>query len=156
MEMGMQMDVLGWQATRWGMTSEEIISIVGSANIRRGNRKQYKGSYAELTIPDVKIETFPFDVIFQMADDNDRLHQVLITHDDLDLADPQRAFEAARRMLTERFGKPERVGTTDAWLWAFKSTYIYLEKIYLPDIVGSAYIRFRPANRADQPTISAF
>jgi hypothetical protein len=97
------LDVLGWQNTRWGMDSKEIIAAVGP-ELREVPRQQWGSVYSEMSIPEVKIGAYTFFVAFQM-DQTDRLAQVLIRHDFADVdGEPVGAFGAAKSQLSERFG----------------------------------------------------
>jgi len=58
-------DLPGWQNTRWGMDSKEIIAAVGP-ELREIPRQQYGPFYSELSIPKVKIGAYTFSVVFQM------------------------------------------------------------------------------------------
>jgi hypothetical protein len=139
-------DVLGWQQTRWGMTNDETIAVVGS-DIRKGSRTgggDGDSWYSELSIPDVRIGEYPFFVEFQMDKFTGTLTRVMIKHDgELD-KEPIGAFNTARRVLSERFGQPKRDGTSDTLVWAFSTTTIMLTMFYIEDIMSVVGIGFHP------------
>ncbi|WP_092090416.1 hypothetical protein [Bradyrhizobium brasilense] len=148
-------DVPGWQSTRWGMQNTEIIAAVGSENLKIDPREQYGSFYSEISIPEVKIGEHSFHVVFQM-DGDDRLAQVLIRHDSD--REPVRAFTAAKSLLSERFGSPERQGTTDEFFWRFPTTTISLSTIFLRGIsLSHVVIVFIPtANIKPKRSVAAF
>ena len=150
------LDVLGWQNTRWGMDSKEIIAAVGP-ELREVPRQQWGSVYSEMSIPEVKIGAYTFFVAFQM-DQTDRLAQVLIRHDFADVdGEPVGAFGAAKSQLSERFGTPERKGTANEFHWSFPTTTISLAMMrgnFLPSMV---FIQFIPtANLKPKHTVAAF
>jgi hypothetical protein len=150
-------DVPGWQSTRWGMDSKEIIAVVG-AELRETPRQQYGSFYSELSIPEVKIGAYTFFVAFQM-NEGDRLAQVLIRHDAED-ADRETvgAFGAAKSQLSERFGTPEREGTANSFHWSFPTTTISLSMLGGNNLMPSmVFITFVPtANLKPKRIVAAF
>jgi hypothetical protein len=140
-------DLPGWQQTRWGMTESEIIEAVGSARLRRIPREIGNNWYAELTIQNVEIGRFPFDITFQMANDTDRLQQVIIRHEASPNKEPTSEFRSTMQILSERFGQPQRVGTSDSWSWTFPTTTIYLDTFCIEDMASFIAIRFTPSDR---------
>lgn len=149
-------DVFGWRSTRWGMTKSEILNAVGSNNVTETARRDFESLYSELEIKSVKIGEFYFRVFFQMAAKTQRLRQVLIQYEDLNLSDPHTAFRTAEKILSEKFGKPARVGTSDEWVWQFPTTEIFLNKFYMPEIASEVHIRFRPATVRHSSEMAAF
>jgi hypothetical protein len=81
-----------------------------------------------------------------MEDETDRLTQVLVSYKDTELSDPRGVLGVARCVLTERFDKPERVGTADIWQWSFRTTHIELSMTYLPGVLSCVSIRFFPTD----------
>jgi hypothetical protein len=143
-------DVLGWQQTRWGMTADEIIAAVGS-HIRKVPREGGDGDswYSELCIPDVEIGDYPFFVQFQMDKVTGTLRRVVIKHEgELD-KEPTGALNTARRVLSERFGKPKREGTSDTLVWAFPTTTIDLS---MSNILAQVSVAFNPTSIAPTQT----
>ena len=149
-------DLLGWQNTRWGMTGDEIVRAVGADVVKRSERQRYHGAYSVLCIPNVSIGSHSFKVMFQMDEASERLSQVLVSYEDLELSDPRGVFEVARCVLTERFDKPERVGTAEIWQWTFETTYIELSMTYLPGVLSGVCIRFFPADGQNSHFVAAF
>src|SRR5947209_7188490 len=150
-------DLLGWQQTRWGMSEAEIIVSVGKEQLKKTPRQKYQGMYSDLMIPSVDVGKIPFDIIFQMEEASNQLSQVLVSN----IGDPQLgcagAVAAARKLLTERFGTPERIGSSDGWQWVFPTTTIEIFALEIEDISADTYVRFFPTKtgRASKQT-SAF
>jgi hypothetical protein len=150
-------DLPGWQQTRWGMTESEIIEAVGSERLRRIPREVGNNWYADLTIQNVEIGRFQFDITFQMANDTHRLQQVMIRHEAPADKEPTTEFRSTMQILSERFGSPTRLGTSDTWAWSFPTTTIYLDTFCLQDMASYVAIRFSPSNRrANSKDIAAF
>ena len=141
-------DLLGWQQTRWGMTEAEIVLAVGANRLERIERAKYQNMYADLVVPLVEVGKYRFDVIFQMDNQSDKLAQVIVTHD----ADP--SFEStgprdqAIEILSEKFGRPSRVGTSDTWRWHFPTTTIDVVHVHIPDNIAKISVRYFPTSRS--------
>jgi hypothetical protein len=149
-------DVLGWQNTRWGMTEKEIIEAVSMENLQISQPQNFEGSYSTLSITNTKIGDFYFDVLFQMSKEDDCLIRVLIRCEELKPDGyPARQFTAAKKILSERFGQPTRVGTTDDFQWKFPTTTITLSVIFIADLYSLVAISFMPTGSVS-PSISAF
>ena len=60
-------DLLGWQQTRWGMTNEEIVAVVGSQHLRKQEREGGPKDfwYCDLVIQNVDIGGFFFNIQFR-------------------------------------------------------------------------------------------
>ena len=89
---------------------------------------------------------------------DEALSQALIRHqaDDVDRA-PLGAFRAAQSILSERFGNPRRLGTSNAFVWEFPTTTIELETFFIEGVVSEVPIRFFPsAPGASKPPPAAF
>ena len=132
---------------RWGMTRSELIAAVGVEHLRTTPRQLFKDAYTELIIPRVEIGRYDFEIQFQMSIAADRLQQVLIRHEGDLATEPRGAHSAALKVLTERFGRPQRVATSDEMLWPFKTTTIYLDMLYNQDVMAYVAIRFRPSGQ---------
>jgi hypothetical protein len=151
-------DLEGWQQTRWGMTTGEIIEAVGKENLRRVEEtRSFNEFYADLTIPNVAIGQYEFDVVFQMGNETDRLEQVLISYEEDPDRSPTSAFKAALKLLTEKFGSPERIGTSDEFQWRFPTTTIEASTMFVEGVASSVHIRFFPSEEsASRTQIAAF
>lgn len=150
-------DLPGWQHTRWGMTESEIIEAVGSVRLLRMPREVGNNWHAELTIQNIDIGPFSFDITFQMANDTDRLQQVMIRHEAPPDEELTAQFRSTMQVLTERFGQPRRVGTSDTWAWSFPTTTIFLDTFCLQGMAAFIAIRFAPSSRAiSAEELSAF
>jgi hypothetical protein len=150
------LDLLGWQNTRWGMDSKEIMAAVGP-ELREVPRQQYGPFYSELSIPEVRIGAYTFFVAFQMNEAL-RLAQVLIRHDSGEVdREPVGPFGAAKLQLSERFGTAERDGTANEFHWSFPTTTISLAMLRGTLSPSMVFITFVPtANLKPKRTVAAF
>ena len=149
-------DLLGWRSTRWGMTKTDVLNAIGSDKVTETIRQDFQHVYSELEIKYAMIGEYDFHVFFQMGVETHRLEQVLLSYDDLDLRDPEAAFRTAKSLLSETFGKPARVGTSDDWFWPFPTSEIIIGKFYIPEIVSRVSIRFRPTGAGHPSKMAAF
>lgn len=152
-------DLLGWQNTRWGMTETEIIASVGAERLRHIERIVFGvDAYTDLIIPSVNIDRYPFEVRFQMKGNTNRLIQVLLNHESDELSsEPIQQVNAARKLLSEKFGAATRDGTSNTWYWEFPSTTIMIHTYFIEDITSSAFIRFfAPGEMPGPEKVSAF
>jgi len=144
-------DLAGWQQTRWGMTEEEILAAASREPLCRQDREGGPNDfwYCDLVIQNVAVGGFDFTIKFQMGRETQRLLQVLINHEQSDVSQaPTAAFNAAKRILVERFGTPARDGTSDDWLWQFPTTTIRLSTLFMEDSVSNACIIFAATSDA--------
>jgi hypothetical protein len=44
-------DLVGWQDTRWGMTEQDLIAVIGESRLCRTPKQDYKDCYSEFVIP---------------------------------------------------------------------------------------------------------
>jgi hypothetical protein len=150
-------DLLGWQQTRWGMSANDIVAAVGVEHLRQAERQTFQESYVDLVIPNVKIGKHDFTVYFQMANDTNKLIQVLIRHEGELHQEPRDAYDVARKMLTERFEQPNRSGTSEVLIWTFLTTVIELTITFSENILSLVAIIFKPAETPEKfLTPSAF
>jgi hypothetical protein len=77
-------DVFGWQGTRWGMTEEEALKVLGGDVMRVDPPARYKNAYAPLRVP-VQISTFRLTADLQFSNETRRLVQVLLSAETGDL-----------------------------------------------------------------------
>ena len=138
------MDVFGWQSTKWGMTELEIIDSIGNEYVFRKTREDFGKYYSELTIPIVEIGPYDFAILFQMNKLNDRLSKVLIRHDGEPDENQADAANSSRRILTEKYGVPQREGTTNAWIWRFPTTTIVMSHHVIADLFSFTAIAYMP------------
>lgn len=147
-------DVAGWYETRWGMTDEEIVATVGAANLGRYDQRCNRfglplsppySDFVELTRPGLQIGQTPFRALFLMRPDDGGIPRLVevILRTAIESWEKLRAADVVliRNVISERFGKPTRDGTTDRMVWRFPSTTIVMEYA-LPDV---AEIWFMPS-----------
>ena len=126
------------------MDETQIAEAVGTENLVRHDRKEFQQFYSELGISDIDIAGYNFNLSFQMAKSTNTLSQVLIMHEaNLD-SRPKKEFDAALLVLRERFGSPQRVGTSENMVWIFPSTTIAIGITYIDGIMSFLSIRFFP------------
>ncbi len=97
-------DLPGWEATRWGMTGEELRAALGSRVTELPGRWVYGGAYAELAVEAVEIGGLSFTAYLQMNAATDRLQQVLLERRRTGAVPA--AFEQVIDALTRRYGAP--------------------------------------------------
>lgn len=149
-------DLLGWQNTRWGMTEEEIIEHMPDAPFQPVPHQDFGTAYCKLILSRVKIGDSAFEVLMQMNKDTDRLSHVLIKNDgDPSYAADKTVFNDTLRILTERFGKPARTATSNAYNWTHPTTTVELFTIEIKDILCRIAVSFRPTENWT-PEIPAF
>jgi hypothetical protein len=97
-------DLPGWDATRWGMTGDELRAALGERVTELPGRWVYGGAYAELAVEEVEIGGLVFTAYLQMNDQTDRLQQVLLERRRTGAVPA--AFEQVIDALTARYGAP--------------------------------------------------
>jgi len=86
-----------------------------------------------------------FNVIFQFSRETRGLDAVLIQHDSDDVSHfPSKIVSDSIHLLSEKYGTPNRIGTSEDWRWAFKTTTIDLSALYIENIVSTVSIHFFP------------
>jgi hypothetical protein len=131
-------DVLGWGATRWGMTSEELARVLGPARVRLAAPLEYGALIVRDTLPGQRFAGRPFVALFQLDRASERLAQVLLRYrgDFPMLSD----FAAVRDLLAKDYGPPqERRASTDYsgtfpsfWIeagWKFPTTEVVVSLV---------------------------
>ena len=131
-------DLLGWGATRWGMSSEELAPILGPGHVRLATPLEYGALIVRDTLPGQRLAGRPFVFLFQLDRATERLAQVLLRYrgDFPMLSD----FVAVRDLLAKELGAPqERRGETEyrgtiPWfwieaLWRFPTTEVVLSLV---------------------------
>jgi hypothetical protein len=153
-------DLLGWQGTRWGMTSDEIAAAVGPELKRMPKPVFFKGCYAEDYLPAIELAGRPFEVLFQKAQSDDRLQQVLFRCKDDTIgkaAQPQGVlFNSIEELLTRKYGaatlRHGRPGLDlDASVsWVFPTTTIELWHLYIARVASILTITYFPTGRGTE------
>ncbi len=128
-------DLLGWGATRWGMSEADLAAVLGSGRMRLATPLEYGRLVVRDTLPGLRIANRPFVALFQLDRVSERLEQVLLRYrgDFPMLSD----FTAVRDALAKDYDAPqERRAETDYrgtfpsfWTeagWKFPSTEVVL------------------------------
>ncbi|WP_340115950.1 hypothetical protein [Pelagibius sp. 7325] len=102
-------DVAGWDATRWGMTQEEIKSALGDRTMRLPGRWLYGHAYADLAVEDAAVGGLAFTAYLQMNAESHRLQQVLLERRRTQAVPG--AFDALIDSLEGSYGPPDEVCT---------------------------------------------
>jgi hypothetical protein len=131
-------DVEGWQATKWGMTEEQVRSAMPDLSENVPPKKFNASVYVPFDTA-FKVDRFYFQVVLQFDVDTRRLGQVLVTAND---ASPER-WIVARQLLVERYGPPHKQ-YGDKFVWLFPSTAIELTR-YADPLLRMTNIRYYPA-----------
>lgn len=150
-------DVLGWQEAWWGMTADELLQTFGPQIKKLPKRDIYRGTYAEYVIPDYRVESDLYTVIFQMDNRTNRLAQVLIRSGEYSKDSPYLgAFDRIEALLTQKYG-PVRYRKDDddrrfvkrERQWVFPTTTIGLSYTFMQGISNGVTIRYYPTASSD-------
>lgn len=97
-------DLAGWDRTRWGMTSSEVVALYGDRAMRLAQPIEFAGLYTDVVLRRVPFAGLEFTVYFQMSTETHRLAQVLLERQ-RQLATAS-AWHATVAALTQAFGTP--------------------------------------------------
>jgi|GEM_PF-3146759 len=97
-------DLPGWDRTRWGMTSSQIMALYGAYLTRLDAPMVFDGLSAELVLRRASFAGLTFIVYFQMSNTTHRLAQVLLERQ-RQFATPK-DWQATIAALTQAFGPP--------------------------------------------------
>lgn len=150
-------DVLGWQQGWWGMTADELLRTFSPQIKKLPKRDIYRGTYAEYIIPDYRVESDPYTVIFQMDNRTNRLAQVLIRSGEYSKDSPYlRAFDRLEALLSQKYGSVRyRKDNDDRQFmkrerqWVFPTTTIELSYTFMQGISSDLTIRYYPTAASD-------
>lgn len=100
-------DVLGWQDARWGMSEKDIIRVFGSRLQKLSKREVFLKFHVDYVIPQFEFDGGVYTVLFQMADETNRLEQVLIRLYEKEARIPrEQSFNSLASSLAREFGEP--------------------------------------------------
>ena len=117
-------ELLGWRTTRWGMSANDVLSVMGD-EIVRTDRQDFEGFYSDMIVPNSLVGEYVFEALLQMRTSDGRLGRVIVRHT-ADLMSPPNAVRSAvASILSERFGPPQRIGTTDVSMTAESGPRIF-------------------------------
>lgn len=97
-------DVLGWGATRWGMSRAELAAAIGPSLVSLKTPLIYGKLVARDTLPGLRLAGRPFVAIFQLDPATEALAQVLLRYRG-DFPMPA-DFIAVRDLLKAEYGPP--------------------------------------------------
>jgi hypothetical protein len=138
-------DVLGWQDTTWGMSSDQIVSLFGESLQKLDKRMDYEGAYVDYIIPKYELVDSTFTVRFQMAEAADSLQQIFIMLDDTKLPE-NFLYDELESLLTRRYGQAPTYSDDSAdgsifsrnREWVFPTTTIGLLYFYTRGVGSGA------------------
>jgi hypothetical protein len=151
-----QVNLPGWQATRWGMTEAQVRKTVEGAGLRiavpdkgedRWSGPDEVSSYAPF-MSHMSVGGDDYAVFFLFADDTHRLSGVSLTGKSVgSFLEKRRA--TVSRLLIEKYGEPTKKRELLGWeIWLVGATTIELQT--LPTL-GSISLHYRPTKRAQRP-----
>jgi hypothetical protein len=131
-------DLAGWDATRWGMSADDLARVLGPRRVPLAKPLQYNEYVVRDTVPGLRLAGRPFVALMQLDRRTERLAQVLLRYrgDFPMLSD----FVAVRDLLAKDLGPPaERRAETDYrgsfpsfWIeagWTFPTTAVVLSLV---------------------------
>ncbi|HEX7966726.1 MAG TPA: hypothetical protein VF502_00800 [Stellaceae bacterium] len=155
-------DLPGWDRTRWGMTSPEIVQLYPERAVKLSGRIDFYRLYTDVALRHERFAGYDFTVYFQMDDKTGRLAQVLLERrrqyatpavwGDV-LAALDRTFGAATQSCERRgnplAGKPQ----INERIWSLPTTTVYAS--YIDFGVGDSselsrrlLVRYAPTGKA--------
>lgn len=148
-------DLTGWEKVRWGMTTEEIISLYGDKIKKLPRRDIFFGCYVDYILPKYEILGTNFKVYFQMDKRENKLKAVLIRLIEKNAKEPRtKLYEAIESLLASQYGTPQELKKRDTYsqkVWSFPTTSINLQYSYEPSIKNSMLtIRFVSTEESSQ------
>ncbi len=139
------------------MSAEELLQTFGPQIKKLPKRDIYRGTYAEYVIPDYRVESDPYTVIFQMDNRSNRLVQVIIRSGEYSKDSPYLgAFDRLEALLSQKYG-PARYRKDDdnrrfvkrERQWVFPTTTIELYYTFMQGISSDLTIRYYPTASSD-------
>lgn len=162
--MGSVEDLLGWRDTRWGMSASEIKEVLDGNKLKHlsdkltinGSKAGENASYYDLVYGPLTIGSTDFDVKFIMGRSlpHDQLGAVVIQSEKWSSINKTEAT-TIKHIISEKFGKPERNGSSEEFRWSFRTTTITYFYILGKDN-GVACIQYMPTAIAPAEHESAF
>lgn len=99
-------DLLGWEKSRWGMSDKELIAEFGSRLHKLPKRQVFLKWHTDYVVP-VELAGGTYTVFFQMADDTNKLSQVLVRLNEMKSRTPREdIFNALAASLAHDYGEP--------------------------------------------------
>jgi hypothetical protein len=141
-------DVQGWSDTKWGMTEDQVLGVLGPQGGQRvANAKEDRlGRIGAIEIPSLKIGVYEFKVSLKFKDGG--LMNVILSL----LKRPGASYPGVKTMLIEKYGPPasETREMGRQAQWNFPSTVINLTEMPLPDgssMLSLSYNKPRDLNK---------
>jgi hypothetical protein len=101
-------DVLGWEETRWGMTSDEIGKALGSRAQKLTDSELYGDGYYDYLVPDITLQSSTFTALLIMDRETRKLSRVDVRLNQYESQKPPRdIFDALDAMLIAQYGAPD-------------------------------------------------
>jgi len=134
-------DVYGWDNVKWGMTGDEVQSVLGKKVKKRDAKHDKKESmYADLELKGIKMGEGSFRASFWMDEDSKKLKRIVFVPE----GQPARyewaeTFIGLENYLVAKYGDPDieetsnDPGTSADRVWDFPSTDIELSYLRLGD-----------------------
>jgi len=148
-------DVLGWQDSRWEMSTAEIQAIFKSNVTKLPKREDFGTVYVDYAILNYDIEGGKYTVFFQMDKKTEKLSQVLIRSDNK--LPSELYFNKLESLLISKYGSPgyknddrKPVISLDRQ-WTFSTTTIELSYRWdgLVEFGSQTTIRYFPTKKRD-------
>src|SRR5215468_5690102 len=112
-------DLSGWEKSRWGMSDKDLIAVFGSRLQKLSKRQAFYKWHTDYVIP-VELAGESYTVFFQMADDTDKLSQVLVRLNEMKSRTPREdLFNALASALAHDYGEPD-AKTNDRYRFSSK------------------------------------
>jgi hypothetical protein len=99
-------DVAGWETARWGMFNQELVAAFGTRLQKLPKRMTFLNWHADYVLSR-EIGGRAYTVFFQMANDTNKLSQVLVRLDEMESHTPREdIFNVLSSSLARDYGKP--------------------------------------------------
>jgi hypothetical protein len=132
-------DVYGWDNVKWGMTGEEIQSVLGKEVKKRDAKHDKKDNmYADLELKGIKMGNSSFRASFWMDENTKRLKRIVFVPEGQPAQfEWAETFIGLENYLVEKYGDPDLEetsndpGTSADREWIFPSTEIEMSYLRL-------------------------
>jgi hypothetical protein len=146
-------DVVGYGKTTWGMTAEEVYKVESPRIIRLDSPIKFTKSNAPLVIKNIEIASQEFEAIFLFNDSDNSFKQVNLTSlERKNSGINSRTFNSLENLLTNKYGSPTYKDEGKVVTWKFPSTVIELQHMYIPGIITSVVVAYKPSSAGESAT----
>ena len=102
-------DLFGWQGTRWGMSSQEIVKVFGSKAKKLPRWQLYGDGYLEYIVPGINLKGGMYTAYFMMDAGSSKLREIHLRLDQMESPVPRDdVFDGLNSLLTHQYGAPTR------------------------------------------------